>query len=85
RCKFEGMEYDPFEFLNNSEGFVKGFLYSNYTQSESDRMYFTEKNGGRIDYFRITIENWYNSKIINFDEYNYLLACLIDSVSLVSN
>lgn len=85
RCKFEGMEYDPFEFLNNSEGFVKGFFYSNYTQAESDRMYFTEKNGGRIDYFRITIENWYSSKIINFDEYNYLLACLIDSVSLVSN
>lgn len=85
RCTFEGMEYDPFEFLNTSEGFIKGFFYSNYTPAESERMYFTEKNGGRIDYFRITIEKWYNDRVINFEEYNYLLACLIDSVSLVSN
>ncbi|MCG2181119.1 DNA adenine methylase [Staphylococcus epidermidis] len=85
RCKFEGIPYDPFEFLNSSKGFIEGFFYSNYTPANSNRMYFTEKNGGRIDYFRVTIEEWYIKRIINFDEYAYLLACLIDSVSLVSN
>ncbi|MEW7756381.1 DNA adenine methylase [Staphylococcus aureus] len=85
RCKFEGMPYDPFEFLNNSKGFIEGFFYSNYTPANSNRMYFTEKNGGRIDYFRVTIEEWYINRMINFEEYAYLLACLIDSVSLVSN
>ena len=48
-------------------------------------MYFSEENAGRIDYFRATIESWYDGKKINDDEYHYLLACLIESVSFVSN
>src|SRR5690606_21208004 len=39
----------------------------------------------RIDYFRKTIEIWKNEKLITENEYAYLLACLIESVSTVSN
>jgi adenine-specific DNA-methyltransferase len=48
-------------------------------------MYFTPKNAGRIDYFRQTIEKWWADKLLTEDEYTYLLACLIESVSDVSN
>jgi len=48
-------------------------------------MYFTAKNAGRIDYFRITIEEWKTQHLITEEEYAFLLASLIESVSVVSN
>ena len=48
-------------------------------------MYFTPENAGRIDYFRTTIEKWKQSNLITENEYAYLLASLIESVSAVSN
>jgi adenine-specific DNA-methyltransferase len=48
-------------------------------------MYFSPENAGRIDYFRTTIEEWKENNIINENEYSFLLASLIESVSLVSN
>ncbi|HEM2083674.1 TPA: DNA adenine methylase, partial [Listeria monocytogenes] len=56
-----------------------------YSPGGSERMYFNEKNAGRIDYFRQTVEEWFNKELINYNEYCYLLACLIESVSHVSN
>ncbi|EGQ0019060.1 DNA adenine methylase, partial [Listeria monocytogenes] len=64
---------------------IKGFFYENYSPGGSERMYFNEKNAGRIDYFRQTVEEWFNKELINYNEYCYLLACLIESVSHVSN
>jgi adenine-specific DNA-methyltransferase len=48
-------------------------------------MYFTEHNAARIDYFRNQIELWWQDSLLSLDEYRYLLACLIESVSSVSN
>jgi adenine-specific DNA-methyltransferase len=48
-------------------------------------MYFSPENAGRIDYFRHEIESWKNNELINEDEYCYLIASLIESISLVSN
>ncbi len=48
-------------------------------------MYFTEENAGRIDYFRMQIEEWKEHNVITEEEYIYLLACLLESVSDVSN
>ena len=48
-------------------------------------MYFSSENAGRIDYFRITIEEWKNSNLVNDNEYTFLLASLIESLSLVAN
>lgn len=48
-------------------------------------MYFSPENAGRIDYFRTTIEKWKQSNLITENEYAFLLASLIESVSVVSN
>lgn len=84
-CSFEALGFDPFNFLNSNSTLVKGFFYKNYSPAGSKRMYFTPENAGRIDYFRNAIEGWKESKLISEDEYAYLLACLIESVSFVSN
>lgn len=84
-CNFENLGFDPFDYFNSSNNFVEGFFYSNYSPGASKRMYFTAENAGRIDYFRIQIEKWKDSNLITENEYSYLLACLIESVSVVSN
>ena len=84
-CTFEKLGFDPIEYLNSNLETRQGFVYKNYSPAESERMYFTSENAGRIDYFRKQIEEWKEDNKINDDEYNYLLACLIDSVSFVSN
>src|SRR5690625_3971257 len=84
-CTFAKLGFDPIEFFNSNDEIIKGFFYENYSPGGSERMYFNEKNAGRIDYFRQTVEEWFNNERINYNEYCYLLACLIESVSLVSN
>ena len=84
-CTFEKLGFDPFEYLNNSTNIMHGFIYDNYSPGNSQRMYFTMENAGRIDFFRWQIEQWKENDLINENEYNYLLACLIESVSDVSN
>ena len=84
-CTFDKLGFDPFEYLNANENTVRGFMYRNYAPTESSRMYFTPENAGRIDYFRNQIENWKNENLLSEEEYCYLIACLIESVSDVSN
>lgn len=84
-CHFENLGFDPFEYFNSNSKRVKGFFYKTYSPGASKRMYFSPDNAGRIDYFRTTIEKWKQSNLITENEYAYLLASLIDSVSVVSN
>ena len=84
-CTFERLGFDPFEYLNTNENTLQGFMYKNYAPTESARMYFTPENAGRIDYFRKQIEDWKNENLLSEEEYCYLIACLIESVSDVSN
>ena len=84
-CTFDKLGFDPFEYLNVNENTVQGFMYRNYAPTESARMYFTPENAGRIDYFRNQIEDWKNENLLSEEEYCYLIACLIESVSDVSN
>ncbi|MBI1663923.1 MAG: DNA adenine methylase [Nitrosopumilus sp.] len=84
-CKFKKLGFVPFEFFNSNDEKTKGFLFKNYSPGGSKRMYFTSENAMRIDYFRSKIEDWKNDNLISDDEYCYLLACLIESVSNVSN
>ena len=84
-CNFNKLGFDPIEYLNGNNEFEQGFIYNNYSPGGSERMYFTAENAGRIDYFRNTIEEWKNNNLLTDDEYCYLLACLIESVSGVSN
>lgn len=84
-CDFKNLGFDPFNFLNSSKKTKKGFFYKNYSPGGSERMYFTPENAGRIDYCRDTIEKWMQKSLIDGNEYSYLLASLIESISFVSN
>ncbi|WP_168415175.1 DNA adenine methylase [Erwinia amylovora] len=84
-CGFNKLNFNPFDFINNTSEIKKGFFYKNYSPGGSERMYFSAQNAGRIDYIRENIENWFLNGQINKSEYNYLLASLIESVSKVSN
>ncbi len=84
-CTFEKLGFDPFDFLNNNSNTTYGFMYNNYAPVNSKRMYFTPENAARIDYFRMQIEHWKQGDKLTDEEYCFLLACLIESVSDVSN
>lgn len=82
---------DPFEYLENTDisnySFKNPpFIYENYSpNNKSERRYFTNENALRIDFIRQTIEDWKNNKLINENEYFYLLAGLVEGVPYVSN
>lgn len=84
-CSFDYLGFDPFEFLNFSRKKREGFIYKNCSPGGSKRMYFTPDNAARIDYFRWQIEKWYYNKLLTDNEYAFLIASLIESVSSVSN
>ena len=84
-CTFASLGFDPFEYLNSNNSIVHGFMYKNYAPTETQRMYFTPENAGRIDYFRKQIEDWKTGGKLSDGEYCYLMASLIESVSDVSN
>lgn len=84
-CTFEQLGFSPFDYLNDNKKSEQGFIYKNYSPANSNRMYFTAENAGRIDYFRKQIEEWKLRGLLKTKEYIYLLACLMESVSDVSN
>lgn len=84
-CKFEKLGFDPFQFFNGNSQIEHGFFFYNYSPGGSDRMYFTADNAGRIDFIRATIESWKQKNLLTDNEYSYLLYCLIEGISRVSN
>ena len=86
KLKSEGI-IDVFEYLETFEVNNKNsFIADNYAPNENcDRMYLTAENARRIDFIRNKIEEWKDKKLIKAQEYNYLLACLIEGVPYVSN
>ncbi|MBE8182087.1 MAG: DNA adenine methylase [Candidatus Portiera sp.] len=68
----------------------KGFIYKHYchggTQGkEQSRQYFSDENGMLCDAIRHKIEEWKNDKLINNNEYYFLIASLIKSVDKYAN
>lgn len=84
-CKFDLLGFDPICYLNDHHEVRHDFIYTNYSPGGSERMYFSAENAGRIDFFRLKIEEWRKCHLLTDQEYNYLLACLLESVSKVSN
>ena len=82
----EKFEKNIFEYLNGMtfEPNNKYFIYNNYTPV-GGRMFFTESNGLKIDGIRITIEELYKQQWIDEQEYFFLIASLIQSVTRYSN
>lgn len=82
---WESLGFDPIDYLNNSDAVSEGFIYKNYAPLESGRMYFTNYNAKRIDYVRGTIDTWYEDNLIDVQQRHYLISCLVEAVSKVSN
>lgn len=79
-------DLDIFTWLNN-QMFTpneKYFIYNNYSP-KGNRMFFTEENALKIDGIRLKIEDLYTKAIVNENEYFFLLASLIESVTKISN
>lgn len=72
---FNSLEFEP------KDNF---FFYNNYSP-KGGRMFFTESNAIKIDGIRITIENLFSDKTISEQEYYFLLASMIESITKVSN
>jgi adenine-specific DNA-methyltransferase len=85
KCTFAQLGFDPFARLDASDETLEGFFFKHYSPGQSARMYFTAENAARIDYIRAMIERWRRASSINEDEYAYLLASLIESLSAVAN
>ena len=88
--KFSGFrkryKSDVFEWLNTQKYNPDDsyFFYLNYTPV-GNRMFFTEANGIKIDGIRQKIEELRNEKIIGEEEYYYLIASMMESITKVSN
>lgn len=75
-----------FDWLNNQEYIPDSsyFFYKNYTPI-GGRMFFTESNGIKIDGIRKKVEELFINKIINEEEYYFLIASMLESLTKVSN
>jgi adenine-specific DNA-methyltransferase len=89
KAEIESRKNIVFYFLNNLKG-REGFIYNNYclggTKNKKEpRQYFSDENGKRCDAIRKRIEDWKKKRLINNDEYYFLLASLIESVDKHAN
>lgn len=77
---------DPFTYFNSKQ-YTKDsqyFVTNNYSPA-GNRQYFTERNSVKIDGIRIEIEELSKELIIDYDERNFLIASLLESVMGISN
>jgi len=84
--EFGGNIENVITILNNCK--YKGFVYYNYSPNielNHERRYFTNNNAEIIDGIRTQIEEWFINKQITLDEHTFLIALLLESVSLYSN
>ncbi|WP_375562102.1 DNA adenine methylase [Bernardetia sp. OM2101] len=62
------------------------FIYQNYCQgSGSERLYFSDDNGKKIDVIRQKLEEWKVNNFVSQSEYYFLLASLLESADKVAN
>ncbi|MGI8883876.1 MAG: DNA adenine methylase [Pyrinomonadaceae bacterium] len=82
----EKLNYQQYiDELNDTRG-VEGFVYKNYCiGGGSDRQYFSDENGRKIDAVRQKIEDWKTKREINENLYYFLLASLLEKADAVAN
>lgn len=72
--------------LNKLPLIENGFIYQNYCMgSGSQRQYFSDENGKKIDTIRTKIQQWQENDEINDSLYYFLLASLVESADKVAN
>ena len=72
-----------FNILNKLE--AEGFIYNNYSETGSNRLYFSEQNGKKIDGIRNYLFSELESKNLNSEQFEYLMYCFIVAIHKVSN
>lgn len=76
----------PLDNIILSQKPQEGLIYNNFSEGGViPRKYFTQSNARLIDGIRQEIENKYNNKEINKEQYYWLLASLIESADSVAN
>lgn len=72
--------------LNSLPLIEDGFIYQNYCLgSGSNRQYFSDYNGKKIDTIRRKIQEWSDTKKISSNLYYFLLTSLLESADKVAN
>jgi len=61
-----------------------GYVTRSFTPT-GQRKYFTEDNGKRIDAITHTLHEWLANGHITCDEKDYIIGCLVESISLIAN
>lgn len=81
----EKLKYQSYiDELNDTQD-VEGFVYKNYCLGGSERQYFSDENGRKIDAIRQKIEDWKSNKEINKNLYYFLLTSLLENADAVAN
>lgn len=82
---------DVLDYLNQLINNDVGFIEREYSCSDEDlgsnnaRCFFTKSNANKIDAIRLKIKDWEDSNLITTSEESYLIACLIEAVTKISN
>jgi len=89
KIKIEDRKNFVCEYLSKLK-FVKGFIYENYclggTKNKKEkRLYFSDENGMSCDAIRQKIAEWKDKKLINDNEYYFLLTSLLEAVDKSAN
>ena len=72
--------------LNKLPLIEDGFIYTHYCKgSGSEREYFSDANGKKIDTIRTKIQEYKNSQTIDDSTYYFLLTSLVESADRVAN
>ena len=72
--------------LNTLPLIDNGFIYQHYCMgSGSQRQYFSDENGKKIDTIRTKLNLWKSEQRIDEQVYHFLLASLIESADKVAN
>lgn len=70
-------------FINGLPG-RKGFIARNYGPA-ANRLYYTRENAEKADAIRQAINDWRAQKLINEQEYFYILCSLLEAIDQVAN
>lgn len=86
KTNFPDVGLNVFEYLNSydAKDYTSGFCYNNFSPNGGCQ-YFSDKNAKKIDFIRDTIDQWFEEKKITASEKSYLIMCLLEAVSKVSN
>lgn len=93
--KFQGIlselnGLDILDYLNNLPS-KNGFITEQYSCNDDElgteqaRSFFTIKNAKKIDSIRQQIQTWKNNHLISDSEESYIIGCLIEAVTKISN